>query len=348
MSESNKTTVTDRRMEGSVPAPSGESQAARRTERVKALAREQGFDLVGIAPPETGVAHDRYQAQMGAGYGAEMAWLHEQTPLRRDVRAVHSEARSVIALGVGYWSATPGYLESSLGPDEGWIARYAQGLDYHHDVRKMAIGLARAMAADPMLGYPSEAHRVFVDTGPLLEKALANHAGLGWVAKNTLLINREWGSWLFLAMILTPLELIVDQPGTDHCGSCTRCLDACPTDAFPTPYVLDARKCIATWTIESAAPTEVVEPELLGQHVFGCDICQEVCPWNRTVPETHQEQLAPRPENIGPNLAELATLDEAAFRKRFPRSAVRRSDAARMADVVALIREREKKKTRSQ
>ncbi len=310
---------------------------AERSALVKALARECGFDLVGITSTEAGFFYERYREQMAAGYGAEMGWLFEKPELREDVRHVHPEARSIISLAVSYASDQPGYLEQPLAPDEGWIARYAQGRDYHYDVRKMAINLAKVIAATPGLGFESSSHRVFVDTGPMLEKAFAHLAGLGWIGKNTLLVNQRRGSWLFLASILTPLELEYDAPARDHCASCTRCLDACPTSAFPEPYVLDARKCIAAWTIESPEPEQVVDVEQLGQHVFGCDICQEVCPWNGRVPESSHASLLPRSENVRPKLAELAALDEQSFKARFPRSAVRRTNADKMRRVVGMI-----------
>ena len=307
---------------------------------MKELAYEVGFELVGITSPEAESAYARYASQMEAGYGAQMTWLYERPEVRRDVRSIHPSTSSVIVFGVSYASQTPGYLESPPGPDEGWIARYAQGRDYHHDVKKMGIRLAKLLSAEPGFEFESSAHRVFVDTGPVLEKAFAHRAGLGWMGKNTLLINRDLGSWVFLGVILTPLELAFDAPGTDHCGSCTRCLDACPTDAFPEPYVLDAQACIATWTIESPEPADVIRPESLGQHVFGCDICQEVCPWNRGVPDGRLPALAPREENVRPALVTLTGLDDSAFKARFPRSAVRRTSAEKMSTVVEIIRSR--------
>ena len=183
----------------------------------------------------------------------------------------------------------------------------------------------RAFQDDPLLGYRSHDHRIFVDTGPVLEKAYAQAAGLGWLAKNTLLINRKWGSWVFLAVVLTPLDLARDEPGVDHCGSCRRCLDACPTDAFPEPYVLDAGRCIAHWTIEATEPERWIEPDTLGQHVFGCDICQEVCPWNSEPRARSEEALAPRQENIFPELSELASLSAESFAARFPQSPIKRA-----------------------
>jgi epoxyqueuosine reductase len=322
------------------------SSPAERSARVKQHAREVGFDLVGIAPPEADVAWERYVAQLEAGYGAEMAWLSDNAPLRRDARAVWPDARAVIALGVSYASGDPGYLAAPPGPDRGWIARYAQGRDYHLYVKRLLIALAERLAADPELGGPSTAHRLFVDTGPVLEKAFAQAAGIGWIGKNSLLVHPGRrgepggrGSWYFLAVVLTPLELAFDAPATDHCGTCRRCLDVCPTDAFPSPYVLDARRCIATWTIESPEPERVADAATLGQHVFGCDLCQEVCPWNRRPEPSRHAPLLPRPENVRPTLASLAALDEAGFRLRFPKSAVRRVKVRQMKSVLKVIRD---------
>ncbi|PIE20148.1 MAG: tRNA epoxyqueuosine(34) reductase QueG [Proteobacteria bacterium] len=319
-----------------------EPTPAQRSARVHAIAGGLGFDLVGVAPTSVPQAFERYARQMAAGYGAEMGWLHERPQLRRDVRAVWARARSVIVVGVGYASQVPGYLASPPAADEGWIARYAQGRDYHAYVRKLLVRFAKALAADPLLGAGGDSrdHRVFTDTGPVLEKAFAQAAGLGWIGKNTLLIHRGGGSWYLLGVVLTPLALAPDTPETDHCGACRRCLDVCPTGALVEPYVLDARRCIATWTIESPDPAAVIDPEAVGQHVFGCDLCQEVCPHNHRPASTSHAPLAPRPQNVRPKLAELAGLDEAAFKARFPNSAVRRVTASRMSAVVDAIRGR--------
>lgn len=327
-----------------------------RAARVKTLAQEVGFDAVAITGPTAGIAYERYLAQMRLGYGADMAWLHENADaapgephaagLRGDVRNIKPDARSVIVLATSYASDTPGYLEQPPSPTEGWIARYAQGKDYHAHVRKMLVRLVRAMAADESLGdCPSNANRVFVDTGPVLEKAFAASGGLGWIGKNTLLLNRRLGSWLFLSVVLTPLELEPDGPTTDHCGSCTACLDVCPTDAFPEPFVLDARRCIATWTIESDAPTDVIRPAEIGQHIFGCDLCQEVCPWNRKVKPSSHTPLLPRSANQRPPLESLIGLDEASFKARFPKSSVRRVDAERLGAIAELIQRQQTEPT---
>lgn len=326
--------------------------AAERSARVKRHAHAVGFDLVGIAGTSVPEAFARFERQMEAGFGAQMEWLRELPEQRADVRRVWPEARSVVVLGVSYASAEPGYLAAPPAPDEGWIARYAQGRDYHVVVRRMLVNLVRRFEDDDGLGgIPSERHRIFVDTGPVLEKAFAQAAGLGWMGKNTLLIHpgrgadgrageRGRGSWYFLAVVLTPLELAPDAAETDHCGSCTRCLEACPTGAFPEPYVLDANKCISAWTIESPQPAKVIVAEQLGQHVFGCDLCQEVCPWNRKPTPTRHAPLRPRPENARPKLAELAALDDETFKQRFPRSAVTRVNARQMGEVVGVLRAR--------
>ncbi|MFO0750370.1 MAG: tRNA epoxyqueuosine(34) reductase QueG [Myxococcota bacterium] len=330
-------------------------EGRRRAARVKALARDVGFDLCGITGTALPEAYARYRAAMDAGYGAAMGWLADKPELRADARHVWPEARSVIALGVSYASPdVPGVTELAPSDDEAWIARYAQGKDYHLVVKKMLVALAHRLADDPELGHiASERHRCFVDTGPVLEKAFAQAAGLGWIGKSSLLVRRlptareaaadhaGPGTWFFLATILTPLELAHDTPETDHCGSCTRCMDVCPTAAFPAPYVLDARRCIATWTIESESPAAVIDPATLGPHVFGCDLCQEVCPYNRRAVPTRHDALRPRPENVRPKRAALASLvaaGEPAFRARFPKSAVRRVTAAQLGETLAARR----------
>ncbi len=314
-----------------------------RTLRVKALAESIGFDACGVAPTAAGEGFLRYLRAVEAGYTADMRWLHEEPGLRADVREVWAEARSVIVVAVNYGDPTvPNARDAPPADDEVLIARYAQGRDYHLHVKPMMVRFARALATDRAFGPPGDSrdHRVFVDTGPVLEKHFAQLAGVGWIGKNSLLIRKHGGSWCFLGVVLTPLELAPDTPHTDHCGTCTRCLDACPTGAFPEPYVLDARKCIATWTIESPSPAAVIDPESIGPHAFGCDVCQEVCPWNRKPLMTQHPHLRPRPENVRPKLAELAALaavDDETLRARFPRSAVRRVTASQMRETLEVI-----------
>jgi len=344
-----------------------------RAERVKAHARAVGFDLVGITGTSVDEAFARYLDAMAKGYGADMEYLHNHLGLRRDVRKVWPDTRSVVVLAVSYADPAPSILEAPPDADTGYIARYARGRDYHLVVRQMLVWLARKMEHDPMLApYTSNDHRIFVDTGPVLEKAFAQAAGLGWIGKNTLLIHPGHrlegpihdkaggrasghggshpkghndtgrtvgrGSWYHLAVMLTPLELAFDAAETDHCGSCRRCLDVCPTDAFPAPYVLDGRRCIATWTIESEHPARDIDPETIGPHVFGCDLCQEVCPWNRGPLVPGHRKLRARPENVAPKLAELGNLDTESFKLRFPKSAVRRVSPEHMKVVVGLVK----------
>ncbi len=355
-------------VDGADPVATPSRDAEPRAARVKQHAKAVGFDLCGITGTSAGVAFERYRDAMEAGYGADMTWLYEEPEVRRDVRSVHPEAKSVIVVAMSYADPSPGVHEDPPGPDEGYIARYARGRDYHDLIRQKLVQLVRRFSQDKLLGnMPSTSHRVFTDTGPVLEKAFAQAAGLGWIGKNTLLIHpgekgpvpvygpaapagggaisrtAGRGSYYLLGVVLTPLELAHDVPETDHCGSCTRCLDACPTKAFPAPHVLDARLCISHWTIESQNPKRDIDADKIGPHVFGCDICQDVCPYNRKVEPTTHHRLAPRAENIKPKLDELAALDDEGFKQRFPNSAVRRVTAEHLRAVVDLVRKNPQK-----
>jgi epoxyqueuosine reductase len=299
------------------------------TERVKGLALAVGFDLVGIARAEPGPDTERLRPWLAHGYAGEMEYLGRRVEERVDPRKVLPAARSIVALGFVY---DPGESVGEATPSAGprfRLARYAGGDDYHdvliERVRALEDGL-EALAQRPV------ATRGYVDTGPVLERAAAARAGLGWIGKNTCLIHPSLGSYLFLAAVLTDLALEPDGPEPDHCGSCRACLDACPTDAFPAPYVLDATRCISYTTIEARGAT----PEPLrsghGDWGFGCDICQEVCPWNtrerRSVPEDPhglRARIAPRPEWRAPSLAWVLSLDEDAWRAATRRTALRRS-----------------------
>lgn len=336
---------------------------ADRSRRVKSLAKAAGFDLVGITTTSVPEFYARYLEAIERGHLADLSYLTDAPHLRKDVRKVWPDTRSVIALAVSYGDPSPSLIDAPPGPDDAWIARYARGRDYHLVLKRMMLRLVRSMVADPLCDQlPTTAHRLFVDTGPVLEKAFAMAAGLGWIGKNTLLIHRGHhpasppgappskaprtvgrGSHYFLATILTPLELAPDAPETDHCGTCTRCLDVCPTNAFPAPYQLDARRCISTWTIEVEDPAAHIDPDTIGPHVFGCDLCQDVCPWNRDPPPPHPA-LAPRPANLKPSLSELASLDDETFTLRFPKSAIRRVTAAHMKTVVSLVREGQRRR----
>ncbi len=296
---------------------------------VKAAATEAGLDLAGIAPARFGDSRELrfFSDWIAAGRAGEMAYLksrdHQGRLKRAALEHVAPWARSVIVCALNYNTAHPRSTECH-DPERGWISRYAWGdADYHEVVmerlRRVEARL-REEAADPALQT-----RCYVDTGPVVERVFAAYAGVGWIGKNTCLINQRAGSWLFLGVILTSLELAPDLPAADRCGSCTRCLDACPTQAFVAPHELDATRCISYLTIEKrGAVPEELRPGL-GNHVFGCDICQDVCPWNRKAPASSAPEVAPQPERFHPALAWLANLSDEDFRNAFRGSPIRRA-----------------------
>jgi epoxyqueuosine reductase len=290
-------------------------------ERIKALAREVGFDLAGIAsadpPPELAF----FPEWIRRGHAGEMAYLTDQVDRRRDLRVAFPWVRSVIAVGLQYDTEPPYSTGVPATSDGGWISRYAWGDDYHEVMNARLDRLAAALAG--LAGAVRT--RPYVDTGPIVERAYAAAAGLGAWGKNTCLLHPEHGSWFFLGELLTDLELPPDAPRTDMCGSCTACLEACPTGALPAPYVLDARRCISYLTIEHKGTLPEAGREALGRHVFGCDICQDVCPWNRRRRHAGEPAFAPRPGLVAPALSELASLDDEAFRTRFRGSPVKRA-----------------------
>src|SRR5690348_16298892 len=270
-----------------------------KTRWVEEQARVQGFDLCGVAPTDGLMELAHLREWLASGYAGEMKYLYDER--RLDPRLVLEGARSLIVVAQNYNTAQPHTLHPQAGKtvDEsprGWISRYAWGDDYHDIMREKLNRIVDAMRAQ--FAEPFDA-RAYVDTGPIVERVAAKYAGLGWLAKNTCLINSRLGSWLFLGVIVTTMELeaslAADQtPPADLCGTCTRCLDACPTQAFPEPYVLDARRCISYLTIElRGAIPEEFRPRM-GAAVIGCDICQDVCPWNRKAPVTSLFAFQPR------------------------------------------------------
>jgi epoxyqueuosine reductase len=291
-----------------------------RAARARALALEAGFDLAGVAsadpPPE--LAH--FAEWIARGRAGEMAYLTGQQDRRADLRAAFPWARSVVSVGLQYDTAAPYSTEAAGG---GWVARYAWGDDYHDVMKAMLRRLAGAMAAE--LG-PMQS-RVYADTGPIVERAYAAAAGLGAWGKNTCLLHPEHGSWFFLGEVVTDLEMAPDAPRPDMCGSCTACLDACPTGALDAPYALDATRCISYLTIEVKGAIPGHLREGVGRHVFGCDICQDVCPWNRKRRHAAGPPFAARDGMVAPDLAAFAeaTLDADAFRERFRRSPLKRA-----------------------
>ncbi|MBI2820079.1 MAG: tRNA epoxyqueuosine(34) reductase QueG [Acidobacteria bacterium] len=287
-----------------------------------------GFDLCGIAPAGLDPKNrDQYLWWLAQGFHGEMGYMKRFE--RQDVRALMPSLRSVICVAMNYNSANPLSTECN-DSTRGWIARYAWGDDYHEVMRERLEMLVEELRA--AVGEELEA-KIYVDTGPLLERAIAWAAGLGWIAKNTCLINEGIGSWFFLGEILTNLELEPDLPSPDRCGTCTKCIDACPTAAITEPYVLDATRCISYYTIEVKGAIPEPLRSQMGRHVFGCDICQDVCPWNReaastSLPEYQPRQLQPAPDApasvFNPPLEILAELDEEQFNQMFRGSPVLR------------------------
>jgi epoxyqueuosine reductase len=273
---------------------------------------------------------DRLAAFLQAGHHGEMSWLERRADQRSHPQALWAEARTVIALGLSY--APPDDPLATLGRrDRGNISVYARHRDYHDVVKGKLKALAQFVAA-----RFGPAVKVFVDTAPVMEKALAARAGLGWQGKHTNLVSRRHGSWLFLGEIYTTLDLPPDTPHADRCGSCTRCLLACPTDAFPAPYRLDATRCLSYLTIEHAGPIPVDLRPALGNRIYGCDDCLAVCPWNRFAQAGREAKLQARADLTAPALAELATLDDAGFRARFAGTAIKRIGRNRLARNVAI------------
>src|SRR6266481_7025971 len=300
-------------------------------ESIEQQARALGFDCIGVAAPEAITAAARYFRDfLASGAHGDMDWL-AQTPERRtDPHALWPDVRSVIMLGVNY------------GPDDdplailaqrthGAISVYAQGDDYHDVIKKRLKAFARWLVATA----PCEV-KVFVDTAAVMEKPLAQAAGLGWQGKHTNLVSRQYGSWLFLGAIFTTLELPPDAPEGDHCGQCRACLDVCPTAAFPAPYRLDARRCISYLTIEHKGPIPRDLRASIGNRIFGCDDCLAVCPWNKFAQAGREMKLAARRELRAPRLADLARLDDATFRKMFSKSPVKRTGRNRFVRNVLI------------
>jgi epoxyqueuosine reductase len=313
--------------------------SAERTPWVLERANALGFDLCGVAPVEDYEDLARIPEWLASGRAGEMLYLHDMR--RRSPTRVLEGARNVIVCALNYNSPRPYSTNTMPNPERGWISRYAWGDDYHDVLGEKLEALVAAMRAE--FPAPFEA-RAYVDTGPIVERVAAKHAGLGWLAKNTCLINPELGLWLFLGVILTTLELApslapAESPPADLCGNCTLCVEACPTGAIVEPYVLDARRCISYLTIElrGSIPQELREP--MGRHVFGCDICQDVCPYNRQASTTSETAFVPRqvPATVpaescdreqslfNTSLEGLASLDELQFRELFRGSAIKRT-----------------------
>jgi epoxyqueuosine reductase len=315
---------------------------------VKQAALEAGFEVAGIAPVHDLPELDHYALWIAAGRAGEMKYLEardEGGSLKRSsLRSAAPWARSVIVCVINYNTAQP-YSTQVHEPEHGWISRYAWGCeDYHLAVmrrlRQVEARLRDALqesteypvsstAIEPSSGNPAPVApletRCYVDTGPLVERVYAKYAGVGWIGKNTCILNQKLGSWLFLGVILTSLELAPDLPPPDRCGTCTRCVDACPTDALIAPYQLDSNRCISYLTIEKRGSIREEMRGGIGRQVFGCDICQDVCPWNRKAPVTRAPEFQPREGLANPALEWLAEMTAEEFREKFRGSPVRRA-----------------------
>jgi epoxyqueuosine reductase len=287
-----------------------------------ALAREAqalGFDCIGVAAPDAiSIAANHFREFLDTGAHGDMDWLARDPERRADPRGLWPDVRSVIMLGVNYG---PGEdpLDILKQRARGAISVYAQGDDYHDVIKKRLKTLARWLATTTQCEV-----KVFVDTAAVMEKPLAQAAGVGWQGKHTNLVSREFGSWLFLGAIFTTLDLPRDESEIDHCGTCQACLDICPTAAFPAPYKLDARRCISYLTIENKGPIPREFRKAIGNRIYGCDDCLAVCPWNKFAQAGREAKLGAREQLRAPALAELARLDDAAFRALFTKSSVKR------------------------
>jgi epoxyqueuosine reductase len=301
-----------------VSLPSGRDGAALAA-RARTLALETGFDLAGVARADSPPDLSFFGEWVARGHAGEMGYLSGQVARRSELRAAFPWARSLLCVALQY--DTPHAYSGEAPAGSGWISRYAWGDDYHDVMRALLERLRERLRAE---AGPFES-RAYVDTGPIAEKAWAAAAGLGALGKNTCLLHPEHGSWFFLGELVTDLDLQADAPRADMCGSCTACLDACPTQAFPAPYVLDATRCISYLTIELKQAIPEPLREGVGRHVFGCDICQDVCPWNRKRRHRGAAAFEPRPGALAPDFADLASLEPEAFGVRFQRSPLKRA-----------------------
>ncbi len=287
------------------------------TARLKQEAHRIGCIGIGIAPAASLTPEgDRLREWLDRGYHASMGWMARRAAERIDPMRVVPSVRSVVIVAVNYF--TP--FRHSESTDTAKVSRYAWGDDYHDIVLRKVEQLAEFIRRE----VPGAVTRAYVDTGPVMEKAWAARSGIGWVGKHTNVITRQAGSWVFLGSLLTTASLDPDEPAVDHCGTCRACLDACPTKAFPEPYVLDASRCISYLTIEHRTAIPEPQSDELGGWVYGCDICQDVCPWNRFEQPTDEDGFLPRPGLVAPLLKDLAEMTEEEFSERFKGSPITR------------------------
>jgi epoxyqueuosine reductase len=296
-----------------------------------AEAEALGFDAVAVTKPiVSSQARDALHRFLRDGFHGDMTWLAAQPERRSDPTVIWHDVRSVVMLGVNY--GPEGDPRAALAEkDRGIISIYAQGDDYHDVIKSRLKALARWLVANAGGDV-----KVFVDTAAVMEKPLAASAGIGWQGKHTNLVSRHLGSWLFLGALFTTLELPADEPEVDHCGSCRACLDICPTAAFPSPYRLDARRCISYLTIEHKGPIPRALRSHIGNRIYGCDDCLAACPWNKYAQLGRDAKLSARPDLRAPALADLADLDDAAFRAKFAKTAIKRTGRDRFVRNVLI------------
>jgi epoxyqueuosine reductase len=298
---------------------------------VRTLAAEAGFDICGIAPVDAFPELEFLKEWIERGFHGEMQYLARNADRRADVRAVMPSARCVIMLGTVYNTPRP-YSTETVHPGSADIARYAWGDDYHSVIEARMQELI-----DALRGVVGEfEHRAYVDTGPVQERVYAKYAGLGWIGKNTCLINRDLGSWLFLSAIICDLPLPHDSPALDHCGRCTLCIDACPTGAIVASHRLDARRCLSYLTIEIKGEIPADHRGAVGSHAYGCDICQDVCPWNRKAAVSGDPAWQPRPGLDAPRLLELWRRTDDELRALLKGSAMKRAGVRRLRRNLAV------------
>ncbi|MBB3882891.1 epoxyqueuosine reductase [Acetobacter oeni] len=305
-------------------------------ERIRERAFALGFDAFGICDAETGPeAGERLRAFVADGRHGTMGWLAERVEARAHPQGLWPEARSVISVGMSY--APEGDPLATLGlPGAGNISVYARHRDYHDIIKGLLKHLAQFVVVESRRGGVEAGVKVFVDTAPVPEKPLAERAGLGWQGKHTNVVSRDHGSWLLLGEVYTTLVLPPTAHRAGQCGSCTRCLVACPTDAFPAPYEMDARRCISYLTIEHAGPVPEEFRVAMGNRIYGCDDCLAACPWNRFAAESRHLKLRAREDLVAPDLAELAVLDDSGFRRLFSGSPIKRIGRGRFVRNVLI------------
>ncbi len=291
------------------------------TKSIKEKALEVGFDLVGISPVDSFPENQFYKEWLARGFAGEMRYMEKEPQKRENIKNILPEAKSVISCGLNYNTSYP-YSIKETDKRKGWISRYAWGDDYHDIMNNRLWSL---LASIEEISPEEIKARIYADTGPVLDRVYGKYSGIGWFGKNTCLINQKNGSWFFIGEIITNLELEYDGPVPDRCGTCTHCIDACPTGALLEPYVLDSRLCISYVTIELKENIPVELRDKMTNNIFGCDICQDVCPWNRRAKATNEPSFQPRENLYNPELSSLSSLSAEDFRGVFKGNPVKRA-----------------------